>query len=61
MDKWYREHSQTRVSVMFERLFDLMRTGVLKPRIAQEFTLEDHAEAMELALQPRLGKVMFRM
>jgi trans-2-enoyl-CoA reductase len=61
MDKWYREHSQTRVSVMFERLFDLMRTGVVEPRIAREFSLEDHAEAMELAQQPRLGKVMFRM
>lgn len=61
MDKWYREHSTTRVQVMFDRLFDMMRTGIVQPRVSGEFSLHQFKEAIAAASAPRLGKVIFRM
>lgn len=61
MDRWYRSHPEVRQRIMFEKIFDLMRTGVVRARIAARFGLEQFAEALEAAAAPRLGKVLFVM
>ncbi len=61
MDQWFRNQSETRVQIMFDKIFDLMRKGQVTATVSDSFRLEDYKEAVEAAGNPRLGKVMFRM
>lgn len=61
MDKWLRTHSQQRIQIMFDKIFDLMRKGVVAPSVDSTYPLEDYKAAFERAGQPRLGKVLFRV
>ncbi|MGC9452027.1 MAG: MDR family NADPH-dependent oxidoreductase [Oceanipulchritudo sp.] len=60
MDKWYRMQSKARVQIMFDKIFDLMRKGIICPAIAAEFSLDEYGEAVAAAGKPRLGKILFR-
>ncbi|MCD8483191.1 MAG: 2-enoyl thioester reductase domain-containing protein [Verrucomicrobia bacterium] len=59
MDRWYRQSSRERIQIMMDNLFDLMRKGVIKPVVAEKFTLNQWREAIEAVSKPRLGKVLF--
>lgn len=58
MDKWYRDNSMARASVMFEKVFDLMRRGIVKGQVAARYPLTDIHAAVAAAREPRLGKVL---
>lgn len=60
MDKWYRTQCKARIQIMFDKVFDLMRKGVVRPVIEAEYSLDQYKEAIETAGKPRLGKVLFR-
>lgn len=59
LDKWYRENSETRLKVMFDKIFDLMRKEIVYPVIDKKYSLEDYQEAIARASEPRFGKVLF--
>ena len=59
MDKWLRSHSQPRIQIMFDKIFDLMRKGVVAPSVDSTYAIEDYAKAFARAGEPRLGKVLF--
>jgi len=61
MDQWFSRQSETRIQIMFDKIFDLMRKGQVTASVSDSFRLDDYKEAIETAGQPRLGKVMFRM
>jgi len=61
MDKWIRDQSKARIQIMFDKIFDLMRKGIVNPSVAETYSLDDYKEALEGSLKPRLGKVLFRM
>lgn len=61
MDQWLRENSHARVQVMFDKLFDLMRKGIVRPSVERIFPLSDWASAMSLVAEPRFGKILFKM
>jgi len=58
MDRWYREQSKSRVQVMFDNLFELVKQGVVTPQVAAKYPLSQFKEAIEASQQPRLGKVL---
>jgi trans-2-enoyl-CoA reductase len=60
MDKWLRSHSQPRIQIMFDKIFDLMRKGVVAPSVDSTYSITDYKTAFERAGQPRSGKVLFR-
>ncbi len=60
LDRWLRMHSRQRAQIMFDKLFTLMRTGVLAAPIEQVYSLEDYRLALAHASRSRLGKIMFR-
>ncbi|MEX0332509.1 MAG: 2-enoyl thioester reductase domain-containing protein [Puniceicoccaceae bacterium] len=59
MDKWFRSHSQPRIQIMYDKIFDLMRKGIVSPSVDSTYPIEDFKQAFERAGQPRLGKVLF--
>lgn len=59
MDRWYREQSATRIQVMFDNLFNLVRSGVVTAPVAGRYRLEDFAEALKANSAPKLGKILF--
>lgn len=60
MDRWYREQSQARVQIMFDKVFDLMRKGIVKPSVEGVYPIDDYKAAIEAAGRPRLGKILFK-
>ncbi|MDP0501386.1 MAG: 2-enoyl thioester reductase domain-containing protein [Verrucomicrobiota bacterium JB022] len=58
LDRWYRDNSPERIQVMFDNLFNLMRTGVISAPISASYKLEDFKQALEASTQPKLGKVL---
>lgn len=61
MDKWLRSQSKARVQVMFDKIFDLMLKGVVKPSVEAVYPVDDYKAALEASGKPRLGKVLFRL
>ena len=61
MDRWYRQNPVNRVQIMFDKVFDLMREGVVYPQVAETYPLADYKEALAAAAKPRLGKVLFKI
>jgi trans-2-enoyl-CoA reductase len=61
MDKWFRGQSETRIKIMYDKIFDLMRKGIVTPSIDEVYSLDDYKKAIERVGQPRLGKVLFKM
>lgn len=61
MDRWYRENSENRVRIMFDKIFDLMVQGVVKAEVAERYPLESFQEALAASARPRLGKVLLTM
>jgi trans-2-enoyl-CoA reductase len=59
MDKWFRSHSQPRIQIMFDKIFDLMRKGIVAPSVDSTYLIDDYKKAFERVSQPRLGKVLF--
>jgi trans-2-enoyl-CoA reductase len=60
MDKWMRSHSQARIQIMFDKIFDLMVKGIVFASVDSMYSITDYKAAFERAGQPRLGKVLFR-
>jgi trans-2-enoyl-CoA reductase len=60
MDKWLREQSEARVKVMFDKVFDLMAKGIVKPSVESTYSINDYKSAFEAVAKPRLGKILFR-
>ncbi|NDV61383.1 zinc-binding dehydrogenase [Puniceicoccales bacterium CK1056] len=60
MDKWLRGQSKARVQVMFDKIFDLMGKGIVKPSVESTYSIDDYKNAFETVAKPRLGKVLFR-
>ncbi len=60
MDRWFRTQSPPRIQIMFDKIFDLMRKGIVVPCISETYPIEDYASAIAAAGKPRLGKVLFR-
>jgi trans-2-enoyl-CoA reductase len=61
MDRWYRQNPFNRVQIMFDKVFDLMREGVVYPQVAETYPLADYKKALAAAARPRLGKVLFKI
>ena len=61
MDRWFRECTRERAQIMFDKLFDLMRKGIVQASVGQVYSLDQYKEALEQMSQPRFGKVLFRM
>lgn len=61
MDKWFRGQSEARIKIMYDKLFDLMRKGIVTPSVDGVYSLDDYKKAIEKVGQPRLGKVLFMM
>lgn len=59
MDRWYRENSENRVRIMFDKVFDLMAQGVVKAEVEARYPLDQFREALAASAKPRLGKVLF--
>ena len=60
MDKWMREQSKQRAQVMFDKIFDLMKKGIVKPLTEASYPIDQYKEALKASRQPRLGKILFR-
>jgi trans-2-enoyl-CoA reductase len=60
MDQWFRENSRARIQIMFDKIFDLMKKGVIRPPVDSVYSLDDYKSALKAAGSPRLGKVLFR-
>ena len=60
MDKWLRSHSKARVQVMFDKMFDLMAKGIIKPSVEKTYSIHDYKTAFEAVAKPRFGKILFR-
>lgn len=60
MDKWLRSQSKARVQIMFDKIFDLMAKGIVKPSVESTYSINDYKAAFEAVAKPRLGKVLFR-
>ncbi len=60
MDKWLRSHSQARIQIMFDKIFDLMKKGIVFASVDSMYSISDYKAAFERVAQPRLGKVLFR-
>jgi NADPH:quinone reductase-like Zn-dependent oxidoreductase len=58
MDKWYKDNSEARAKIMFDKLFYLMKEGFVTPLIEANFSLDDFHAAITAAQQPRLGKIL---
>jgi trans-2-enoyl-CoA reductase len=61
MDQWMRQNSRPRIQVMFDKIFDLMRKGEIRPSVEATYSLAEWSEAFASASRPRLGKILFRM
>lgn len=61
MDRWYRQNPVNRVQIMFDKVFDLMRRGVVYPQVADTYPLDEYKQALAAAAKPRLGKVLFKI
>lgn len=61
MDKWLRSQSEARIQIMFDKLFDLMRKGIVLGSVDSMYSLDDYKAAFARAAEPRLGKVLFRI
>jgi trans-2-enoyl-CoA reductase len=60
MDKWHREQSHARVQIMYDKVFDLMRKGIVKASVEAMYSLDDYKAAIEAAGKPRFGKILFK-
>lgn len=61
ISRWYQHASPAAVAEMWEDLAVLMRAGKLRPALDRVYRLEEHAAAIEHAMQPgRSGKVLFQ-
>lgn len=60
MDKWHRTNSQARVQIMYDKVFDLMRKGIVKASVESVYSIDDYKAAIEAAGKPRLGKILFK-
>src|SRR5690606_16952339 len=58
MDRWYRTNPRERIEIMFAKIFDLMKDGVISAPIEGEYPLQKFAEAIRHAEKPRCGKVL---
>ena len=58
LDRWYRDNSPERIQVMFDNLFNLMRTGVISAPVSATYKIQDFAQALEASTSPKLGKVL---
>ena len=58
MDKWFREQSQARIKVMYDKIFDLMAKGVVRPSVDSMYPIDDYKAAFGRVSEPRLGKVL---
>lgn len=61
MDKWMRSHSNARIQIMFDKIFDLMVKGTVFASVDSTYPLSEYKAAFEKAAQPRMGKVLFRL
>jgi len=59
MDRWYRTNSRERVNIMMSKIYSMMRDGTIKAPVEARFPLSQFKEAIEHAMQPRCGKVLF--
>lgn len=59
MDKWYKDNSEARSRIMFNKVFDLMDRGVVSAPVSGKFRLEEFKDAIAAAKSPRLGKILF--
>ncbi len=60
MDKWFRSQSEARIKIMYDKIFDLMRNGVVKASVDSLYSLSDYKAAFARVSEPRLGKVLFK-
>lgn len=60
MDKWLRTQSRARIQIMFDKIFDLMAKGIVKPSVEHVYPISDYKAALEAVARPRLGKILFR-
>lgn len=58
MDRWYREQSEARTQVMFDNLFNLVRSGIVTAPVAETYPLSRFKEALEANNTPKLGKIL---
>ncbi len=61
MDNWFKGNSEARIKIMYDKIFDLMRKGVITPSVDGVYSLDDYKKAIQRVGQPRLGKVLFKM
>lgn len=61
MDNWLRNHSAARIKIMYDKIFDLARKGIVTPSVDRMYSLDEYKEAIHRAGQPRMGKVLFKM
>jgi len=60
MDQWYRDQSKARSQIMFDKIFDLMRKGIVLPSVHRTYPLDAFKEALAESARPRLGKILFK-
>jgi trans-2-enoyl-CoA reductase len=60
MDKWHREQSTARIQIMYDKVFDLMRKGIVKASVESVYPISDYKTAIEAAGKPRLGEILFK-
>jgi trans-2-enoyl-CoA reductase len=60
MDKWFRGQSRARIQVMYDKIFDLMAKGIVRPSVEKVYPIMEYKEAFEAVAEPRLGKILFR-
>lgn len=60
MDKWLRTQSKARIQIMFDKIFDLMANGIVKPSVEHVYPISNYKDALEAVARPRLGKILFR-
>ncbi len=58
-DKWQRTHSKEEVGAVYAKIFDMIKSGVLKAPVDSVFKIQDVQKALARAVQnSRSGKVM---
>ena len=58
-DKWQRTHSKEEVGAVYAKIFDMIKSGVLKAPVDSVFKMQDIQKALARATQnSRSGKVM---
>lgn len=60
MDHWFRHQNHGRVQIMLDKIFSLMRAGILRAPVAASYPITQVKEALSAQSQPRLGKILLR-